>query len=142
MRKKILGATFVVAMAAIAGYNTYVNQTKVEMSDMALANVEALAEDNNLPEYSTNFYSITYVNLCQMGQVTSVSGNLNSGIKLGNLINPLKVGELEVKAGVNIEYKLVDCHKRECLATSEPQTVECREDPDWLICNTQCKHNG
>ena len=46
MRKKILGATFVVAMAAIAGYNTYVNQTKVEMSDMAMANVEALAEDH------------------------------------------------------------------------------------------------
>ena len=43
MKKKILGATFVVAMATIAGYNTYVNQTKVEMSDMALANVEALA---------------------------------------------------------------------------------------------------
>lgn len=46
MKKKILSATFVVAMAAIAGYNTYVNQAKVEMSDMALANVEALAEDH------------------------------------------------------------------------------------------------
>ena len=44
MRKKILSATFVIAMAAIAGYNTFVNQTKVEMSDMALANVEALAD--------------------------------------------------------------------------------------------------
>lgn len=43
MRKKILSASFVVAMAAIAGYNTYVNQTKVEMSDLALANLEALA---------------------------------------------------------------------------------------------------
>ena len=44
MRKKILGSTFVVAMAAIAGYNTYVNQTKVEMSMLAFANIEALAE--------------------------------------------------------------------------------------------------
>ena len=112
------------------------------MSDMALANVEALAQYNNPPEYSTSFYQITYVNLCKMGQVTGVSGNLNSGIKLGNLINPLKVGELEVKAGVKIEYELVDCHQRECLSTSEPQTVECRADPDWLICNSQCKHNG
>ena len=142
MRKKILSATFVVAMAAIAGYNTYVNQTKVEMSDMALANVEALADDNTLPENPTSYYHITHVNLCQMGQVTSVSGNLNSGIKIGNLINPLKVGDLEVKAGVKIEYKLVDCHQRECLSTSVPQTVECRKDDDWLICNTQCKHNG
>ena len=48
MKKKILSATFVVAMAAIAGYSTYVNQTKVEMSDMALANIEALAQDEGL----------------------------------------------------------------------------------------------
>lgn len=43
MKKKILGATFVVAMTAIVGYNTYVNQNKNEMPDLALANVEALA---------------------------------------------------------------------------------------------------
>ena len=43
MKQKILSATFVVAMAAIAGYNTYVNQNKNEMPDLALANVEALA---------------------------------------------------------------------------------------------------
>ena len=43
MRKKILSVSFVVAMAAIAGYNTYVNQTKIEMSDIALSNTEALA---------------------------------------------------------------------------------------------------
>ena len=43
MRKKIFSATFVVAMVAIAGYNTYVNQNKNEMPDLALANVEALA---------------------------------------------------------------------------------------------------
>lgn len=44
MRKKIFSASFVVAMTAIVGYNTYVNQTKVEMSDLAFANIEALAE--------------------------------------------------------------------------------------------------
>ena len=48
MKKKILSATFVVAMATIAGYSTYVNQTKVEMSNMALANVEALADNESL----------------------------------------------------------------------------------------------
>lgn len=47
MRKKILGATFVVAMAATAGYNMYVNQAKSKMSDMALANVEALANNES-----------------------------------------------------------------------------------------------
>lgn len=50
MKKKILSATFVVAMAAIAGYNTYVNQNKNEMPDLALANVEALADDSEFDE--------------------------------------------------------------------------------------------
>ncbi|MBR2360659.1 MAG: NVEALA domain-containing protein [Bacteroidaceae bacterium] len=45
MRKKILGATFAIAIMAVAGYNTYVSQTKKSMSDLALANVEALAAD-------------------------------------------------------------------------------------------------
>ena len=43
MKKKIFSASFVVAMTAIVGYNTYVNQNKNEMPDLALANVEALA---------------------------------------------------------------------------------------------------
>ena len=45
MRKKIFSATFVVAMMAVAGYNVYMSQTKYEMSDLALANVEALANN-------------------------------------------------------------------------------------------------
>ena len=51
MRKKILSATFVVAIIAAAGYNVYMSQTKYEMSDLALANVEALADD--VPEGET-----------------------------------------------------------------------------------------
>lgn len=44
MKKKILSAAFAVAIMAIAGYNVYMNQTKSDLSKMALANVEALAE--------------------------------------------------------------------------------------------------
>ena len=44
MKKKILSAMFAVVIIAIAGYNVYLNQTKSDLSKMALANVEALAE--------------------------------------------------------------------------------------------------
>ena len=43
MKKKIIGSVFVVAFAMVAGYNVYCSQKPAEMSDMALANVEALA---------------------------------------------------------------------------------------------------
>ncbi len=52
MRKKILGASFVVAIMTVAGYNVYMSQTRNSMSDLVLANVEALA--NNGPETNGN----------------------------------------------------------------------------------------
>ncbi len=45
MKKKILSAMFAVAFMAVAGYNVYVSQTKSNLSDLALANIEALADD-------------------------------------------------------------------------------------------------
>lgn len=44
MKKNIIGIVSVVAFALIAGYNVYRLQKPAEMSDIALANVEALAE--------------------------------------------------------------------------------------------------
>ena len=41
--KKVMKAAFVVAVAAVAGYNIYTNLKSNTMSDMMLANVEALA---------------------------------------------------------------------------------------------------
>lgn len=43
MKKNILKATLVVAFALIAGMNVYNAQQSDVMSDLALANVEALA---------------------------------------------------------------------------------------------------
>ena len=43
MKKNILKATFVAAFALIAGFNVYNSQKSDVMSDLALANVEALA---------------------------------------------------------------------------------------------------
>lgn len=53
MKKKILSATFVVAMMAVAGYNVYMNQAKAGMSELALANVEALADDGETNQPNT-----------------------------------------------------------------------------------------
>ena len=43
MNKKILKVVFVSAFALVAGYSVYASQQKVEMSDLAMANIEALA---------------------------------------------------------------------------------------------------
>ena len=43
MKKKILKVTLVAAFALIAGFNVYNAQQSDVMSDLALANVEALA---------------------------------------------------------------------------------------------------
>ncbi len=43
MKKKIVGVMLVVAVAMLAGYNVYRSHTNVELSDLALANIEALA---------------------------------------------------------------------------------------------------
>lgn len=43
MKKKILKAAFVATFAMIAGYGVYNSQKDVVLSDIALANVEALA---------------------------------------------------------------------------------------------------
>ncbi len=41
--KKVIKLAFVAAFVAVAGYGVYANQTSNAMSDLALANVEALA---------------------------------------------------------------------------------------------------
>lgn len=43
MSKNIIRAAFVAAFAFVAGYCVYTSQQETEMSDLAMANVEALA---------------------------------------------------------------------------------------------------
>ncbi|WP_072541457.1 NVEALA domain-containing protein [Bacteroides mediterraneensis] len=45
MKKNIFTIFFATAFALVAGYNIYASQQKFELSDLALANVEALAQD-------------------------------------------------------------------------------------------------
>ena len=51
MKKKIFGAALIAAMAITAGWNFCQSQNEMELSDLVLANVEALAqyEDNYYP---------------------------------------------------------------------------------------------
>lgn len=55
MKKKIIGSVFVVAFALVAGYNVYCSQKFVEMSDVALANVEALAVGETGHQYEVRY---------------------------------------------------------------------------------------
>ena len=56
--KKFMKIAFVAAFAAIAGYGVYANQKVDTMSDLALANVEALAsgESSTTNRYQTMGY--------------------------------------------------------------------------------------
>ena len=47
MKKSILKISMVTALAAITGYGIYAYQTENTLSDIALANVEALASGEN-----------------------------------------------------------------------------------------------
>ena len=42
--KKVIKLAFVAAFVAVAGYGVYANQTSDAISDLALANVDALAQ--------------------------------------------------------------------------------------------------
>ena len=48
MNKKLIRLAFAAAFVAIAGYGIYANQKTDSMSELMLANVEALANDETL----------------------------------------------------------------------------------------------
>lgn len=52
MKKRILKIVFASAFALAAGYSIYASQQNAEMSDLALANVEALARCENSTSYT------------------------------------------------------------------------------------------
>ena len=49
MKKKLMGITSIVAVAAVAGYNMYSSRSEIRLSDLALANVEAFAQNESNP---------------------------------------------------------------------------------------------
>ena len=74
MKKNIIKAAFVAAFASIAGYGVYTSQQKVEMSDLAKANVEALANGEDEGGKKTCYNSITTMEGSQIFIVRLVAG--------------------------------------------------------------------
>ena len=52
MKKNIMKLVFASAFALVAGYSVYASQKKVEMSDLTMANVEALAQNESGEKYT------------------------------------------------------------------------------------------
>lgn len=67
--EKKIGIIAVIAIAAVAAYNVYLSQNDVKLSDLVLANVEALAVNNEYPS-SPNPWSKCKGGpyMCYMGQ--------------------------------------------------------------------------
>ena len=59
MKKKIMYAVACVALAAVAGWNYQQSKQNVELSDLALENVEALASGESIEEFCKNCVPIT-----------------------------------------------------------------------------------
>ena len=72
MKKNILKATVVAAFALVAGFNVYNSQKSDVMSDLALANVEALADDNEIENYH-GFALKSYTNGCRFANAKTVA---------------------------------------------------------------------
>ena len=64
MKKKIFSAAFAVVIMAVAGYNVYMNQAKSKMSELALANIEALAD----PEGNVTTKYVKNINIKDLGK--------------------------------------------------------------------------
>ena len=59
MNKKVLKVAFVAAIALVSGINVFNAQKSETLSDVALANVEALANDDD-----GNWYCVGDVDIC------------------------------------------------------------------------------
>lgn len=49
MKKNIIRTAFVAAFALMAGYSVYTSQQETELSELALANIEAIAKGEVIP---------------------------------------------------------------------------------------------
>ena len=59
MKKRIFGAALLVAIAVAAGWNYQQNINEVELSDLALDNVEALAQPEKATDDCDNFSNMS-----------------------------------------------------------------------------------
>ena len=125
-------ATLVVSATAIVGVKAY---NHYSMPELMKANLEALTQnDVNGP-----FYKIAKYELSSRAKITKVGTNMNTniGIEKGDI---LSLGDLNAYVGFEIEWEIIDCHKRQCLSTTIEQTIDCIPDRKWVACHSQCNH--
>lgn len=76
MKKKIIGTAFIVTLAIVAGWNFKQSKNKVKFSELALANIEALAN----MESGIEFHEKTgcYLNCKPTAECRDKNGNLQT----------------------------------------------------------------
>ncbi len=92
--KKIIVVFFVAVVAAFAGYGIHLFQPSTKLSDLVLANVEALALDETLPPVTITCGQNEGAcwmreNLCMIGEYTGYSCAF-SGDPMFNCSSPCK----------------------------------------------------
>lgn len=76
MKKNILKVTLVAVFALVAGYNVYTSQKSSNvMSDLATANVEALASGEGSNRY--HFWCCGNTDICAKGDNVDIHGKLS-----------------------------------------------------------------
>ena len=120
MKKHLITATFAVAIAAMAGYNTYLSHVEDGMSDMVLENVEALADDtenNKKDSYCrTDEVLVDYTYKCFHGGKVGFAGTIFSCVK----------GGLETECTEGEKGKSYECNMNHLIMqVSNLKTVAC-----------------
>lgn len=64
MRKKLFAALAVAVVAVVTGYNVYSSQKSTTLSDLALANVEALANSGETDDRGTLYGNSAGTQFC------------------------------------------------------------------------------
>lgn len=60
MKKKIFGAALIATMAVATGWNFNQSKNKVELSELALANVEALAQGEGIYTHGICYQTLSF----------------------------------------------------------------------------------
>ena len=73
MKKKVFGAVALIAIAVAAGWNVRQNNNKVEMSDLTLENIEALASGEGSSDCTRECPYSGYMCIINFTDGTSIS---------------------------------------------------------------------
>lgn len=109
MKKKKLIVIVLVAIGLVAGYNMYISPKKVKLSDLVLANVEALANiegDGSCPNpYDVYNHQLSFTQ--RTGRFT-----LDANCEASIAGKKIKILGVSANATVTITYELGNCNQQ------------------------------